>query len=129
MRLSRCMVGFEKPGISRVFWYQIHTYWREKNPCKSANFFKDVCCFEFENHVKARLDFRRSLESGLRSSPRTVEERRLISRTAAGNRANVKACRSACSEYLLRCSRFHSIHGKMKTRRTFGSSDRIYRGL
>ena len=42
-----------------------------------------------------RLDFRRSLESGLCSSP--GEERGLFSRTAAGDRASPVSCRLSSS--------------------------------
>ena len=42
---------------------------------------------DFYIRVRPRLDFNRSLDSGICSSP--PEERRLILRTAAGNRAQV----------------------------------------
>ena len=54
----------------------------------SRNYRSDSCTLEI------RLDFRRSLVSGLPSS-RTGEERGLLSRTAAGNRAHLEI---RCSE-------------------------------
>ena len=46
------------------------------------------------DEVECRLDFRRSVVSGLRPSPRRREKRRLLSRTAAGDRAYVESRRS-----------------------------------
>ena len=56
-----------------VFWKNV--------PCN----FVALYCYSVEARTVFRLDFRRSLESGLCSS----QERGLISRTAAGNGAQV----------------------------------------
>ena len=50
----------------------------------------------WSNHLRPRLDFRRSLVSGLRPSRvPSGEERGLLSRTAAGDRAYLRPCWSS----------------------------------
>ena len=54
----------------------------------NVSFFKYLAVWYLPYHQNRewfRLDFQRSLESGLRSSPPSVEERGLLSRTAAGD--------------------------------------------
>ena len=65
-------------GSNAYFGTKFIDIGEKKNPCKSANFFKDVCCFDFENHATACSQyfaplFSFSLHSGQNENAKSLD--------------------------------------------------------